>query len=141
MSRVIKFRAFDAETGEFLSPKGLSNCAMSRSGELYREDNSRPFNKYNKQPIFSQFTGLVDKNGVDIYEGDIVIHPIGVGIDEQHCNTGEVRFMSGSFCVATKDLADGITFVIDFYEYTSPKEFEIIGNIYQDSELLDKGAL
>jgi hypothetical protein len=65
-----------------------------------------------------QFTGLLDRFGVEIYEGDV--------IDFENGYVSAIRFEDGCFllddCIFRNDLSHGI----------------IIGNIYENPELLDK---
>lgn len=62
-----------------------------------------------------QFTGLVDKNKKEIYEGDII---------RGETRKFEVIFYAGMFTT-------------DVGQYLLNGEYEIIGNIYENPELLD----
>ena len=69
----------------------------------------------------NQYTGLHDKNGKEIYEGDILKAPYS-DCSTQH----KVYFEDGCFKLQFKDLDEW-----------SEKEIEIIGNIYENQELLE----
>jgi uncharacterized phage protein (TIGR01671 family) len=75
-----------------------------------------------------QFTGLLDRNGVEIYESDVVKDHNGVGFVEWSNMAYRVNYKNG----AAKW----------FYDYTLKGEFEsieVIGNIHQNKELLNHG--
>lgn len=72
-----------------------------------------------------QFIGLTDKNGTKIFEGDIV------DILTENEELGKIEYNDGGFWVE----ADG--FCLNFMENINGKDVEVIGNIYDNPELLE----
>lgn len=70
-----------------------------------------------------QYTGLKDKNGIDIYEGDIVKHYKLGDFDKENPIIGEVVMGAGLLNVGNWPIS---------------KEPEVIGNIYENPELLER---
>lgn len=121
MPRAIKFRAWDVDTKIMFAPFNLLDFIVSN--EL-TQNKLCPVSIYDDEQSLMQFTGLHDKNGKEIYEGDIVRATDGAGL----C---EVKFDSGCFWRVWLE-RDAKGFLMN-----SLDEFEVIGNIYENKELLD----
>lgn len=107
--RPIKFRAWD---GSKMTCYGIR---YNRSSWSLEEVNEKPL---------MQYTGLRDKNGVEIFEGDIVKHPCGA--------YGVITWIMA-------EMRFGITqgWCHPVYGNPPPTESEIIGNIYENPEQLE----
>jgi len=117
--REIKFRAWDTTNKRmilepyihFVDGKSFYLDQRSRGGKM-RSD---------LEIELMQFTGLLDKNGKEIYEGDIVLVCFNDGSIYDHPQ--HVYFEKGSFCVGMGYLSDS-------------KIIEVIGSIYENPELI-----
>lgn len=82
--------------------------------------------------ILLQSPGLKDKNGKEIFEGDVVVcSTIYNKVNIEH--RGTVVFERGAFIVGSKTMTDSY---MTFIELDSDWDTEIIGNIHEHSHLL-----
>jgi len=131
MSREIKFRAWVKHAGfmghveELFLMNEYVNINLDEDPEAYCVGNSRSY-IFDKVEIM-QFTGLHDKNGAEVFEGDVVK---GKDYNDRRF-IGEVIFDSCQWYLKG---------VKQYKEYHALNKinynFEIIGNIHQQPELL-----
>lgn len=113
-----KYRMWDKETK-----------SMNGMAEIYRNRNQEiELHPRDKNIILMQSTGLKDKNGKEVFVGDIIKCTRGclheVYIEKEYGGT----YFGGMPAVYLKDLGEG-------YAWTEHEE--IIGNVYENPELLE----
>lgn len=114
--RIIKFRFWDTERKKYLTDVTFADRRIPSNWQQFY--------------IPQQFTGLLDKSGVEIYEGDIVY--VKQNIYAQKHLTVEWGYDRWEF---KEEFDNG-----DYYNGYAIhwEEVEVIGNIYENSDLLDK---
>ena len=130
MKRIIKFRAW-TRTGEW------DESGERRQFEMIDGDSLCPMECEPFKDILAdiedeyyvmQFTGLSDGTGKDIYEGDILKKPNN---NFGYCSPDEKDY-------ALYIVDDMINFHYDYMDHCIPHdEIEVIGNIYENPELLN----
>jgi len=80
--------------------------------------------------IISQFTGLYDKNGKEIWEGDVFM-------TENNCK-GIVKYEDGCFVTEIPPSERFDYERVDPLYYAVNMGIEVIGNIYENPELLEE---
>ena len=123
MSREIKFRAF-CDIGD--ENKMLYFTEGKYDNGLWFEHTSNHIDEY-LSPLM-QFTGLTDKNGVEVFEGDVVKWFIN-NLER----TAPIYYDQSQACFwMGKDVNLEYTILNDWMR----GEYEVLGNIYQNPELL-----
>lgn len=124
-----KFRFYDKKYKIWLNPE----CVwLDEKGNFRGIDGVNRFESLD-DIILMQSTGLFDKNGVEIFEGDVV-NACGYDSDQGRIYkttdfTGVIVYRKNSFCLQCGDFLDSW--------WANDEEIEVIGNIYENPELLE----
>ena len=114
--REIKFRAWDKERKEW-QHFTLQELITGQATIIWP-----------KLDDWCQYTGLMDRNGKEIYEGDVVRASIYCDEDAQVL---EVKYRGTGFVIDYRDSEADYFMLSDF-----PGTVEVLGNIYENPELL-----
>jgi len=151
MNREIKFRALTKNNNVmvfgdliFTPTKEHRIIWFELKGEMPLDVDYQYFDEIVQSSTIGQFTGLKDKNGVDIYEGDLIRSPIKSDWDKENYSCFEVFFHDGD---SHLDYNIGYTMCrmhnhgsvcgghIPSFKPKTVSNMIVIGNIYQHPEL------
>ena len=140
MKRIIKFRAWDKQNNCWYAPVheayngNLFELLVGFGGDLSAHMMQGLVHESLWPDRFDlmQFTGLTDKNGKEIYEGDIIMRHIHLKSGDGIRVISEVEFNLLTAMFTTKpsdgDYSDNVL---------SDNQWEIIGNVFESPELLN----
>lgn len=118
-----KFRAWDKRENTM---RDVAVLHFTKGGKVnsieYWKTPSELKSYHVRNLVLMQSTGLKDKNGVEIFEGDI-------GWDDHQEVHGQVIFENGAFKYEWENISE------DLFEATD--DIEIVGNIHENPELLE----
>lgn len=136
--REIKFRGKRINNGEWVFGDLIQWKCGSKDIAPMESDNIQ----YCVIPdTVGQFTGLKDKNGREIFEGDIVNFDDSPYSVYAHPYTGKVVFYKGQFCVEYYEDCFTTRFYTPlFKDDFADKKTTVLGNIYDNPELLENNS-
>lgn len=124
--RTIKFRAWDTERKDIFDVVAI-NYKKKRVYSSWNEPNGSNLYAEFDRVVLMQYTGLKDKNGKEIYEGDIVLCKIH---DKEYMGLVEYTNTYGFYYLSGMGRSDT--------ELWGCNEKKVIGNIYENPELIQQ---
>ena len=138
MNREIKFRGKMLDIDDFIYGYYIHSELPNEIFEhkIYCSDVNRLTDV--KEETVGQFTGLHDKNGKEIYEGDIVLYEdwemaYEGGGNDSFINKGIIEYVECNCCF---NVTERQTVELQDVLYKDNESLEVIGNIYDNPELL-----
>ena len=129
MSRGIEFRGFDGTKWYYGDLKYNKNVDVAMI-HIY-EDGGSYYRQYTVDPdTVGQFTGMTDKHGVKVFEGDIVdVYDFTSVYASKY--RGVVKMYRGSWCVEYEDsIFDTVFHPMLFFDDFADRKTEVVGNIH-----------
>ena len=138
MQARFKFRAKRVDNNKFVCGYLCFVYTDNKSQcKIYNQDNVNSYDCYTE--TIGQCTGLKDKNGKLIYEGDVLRYRKEEYNDEWKKSkvvwSGDYDYPAFDIDDIQFDTSNGLSYLIG-----DNWEFEVIGNIYENPELLEQGA-
>lgn len=127
MKRKIKFRAWDKKTKSMIKEVYEIGLGNRNNPEKWLVGDDRQTDNFE----LMQYTGLKDKNGKEIYEGDI----LRCYFDKNQI--ADWLYLHFSDKVLEQGFFDEIVEIPEIYTKSFPENIEVLGNIYENPELLE----
>lgn len=122
--RKIKFRVWDKKQKVM---RDVISINFLKKNVILLHPRGHIIRRIDEECVLMQYTGLKDKNGREIYEGDIVKATTYYGTSFQSNILGKVIFKEGAFMIETER---GYTLLDE------AKFIKVIGNVFENPELL-----
>ncbi len=136
--REIKFRAWDKEKKKMYADVGIFpfpwNERTRNSSWSFSADGTT-VNPYHENITLMQYTGLKDKNGKEVYEGDILEAKVYVP-GQENSPTFWPRIDRWEVKLEKEEFDNGWKYIIWNVSVEDKPDYEIIGNIHENPELL-----
>ena len=118
-----KFRAWDFKINGWsnldyydFAEKSLNLNAMIRESDWF---------------VIQQYTGLKDKSGKEIYEGDILLWTLTKNNETVQIDKGEVIFKNAAYLLDGSKYDKETNYLGDYLEADGTTNLEIVGNIFE----------
>ena len=128
--RETKFRAYHKERKEMFE---IASIDFEEKKAALSNGIIKLLNVDSKQFELLQYTGLKDKNGKEIYEGDIIKYKFPY--DKRIKHISPVKFLETKASFGIKDRYGN---EIPLYTISAKNYFEVIGNIYENKNLSEE---
>ena len=132
--RELKFRAWDRDCKGYCCGVDIGNLLTGLAYNNGRKSEIVKDKILAEHFILEQYTGLKDKNGKEIYEGDIVSEEFEYD-GEKAKTIWQVRWCDDE-CAFELHYARG--FEIDDCSLDAGENYEVVGNIHENPELLEE---
>lgn len=139
-----EFMTFDYNGNVARTPVSLNHTwiLVPRLPDSVGWDTRDTFIDYEVDPeTVGQFTGLLDKNGKEIYGGDIVEWCFWDSKQCEHFLRGYIKWHQGGFIFSLikNDFEDAGYYAISDLNTDTESDVEVLGNIFDNPELLEGG--
>ena len=130
--RKIKFRAWDKKKKKMWEDIDLNHSA--KYGFLMVDNDSFDEMGVSRELVLMQYTGLVDKNGKEIYEGDIVKGEVMFQGEPMEIK-GQIKYVHCRFVI--------LEHMCSLYQFSNKFDgkgrwIKVIGNKFENPELLEE---